>query len=130
MKYGKELLLDLHYCKTRFNRRNIRMFFRQLCIEIDMQAERICWWDDHGVPKELRQTRDHTKGTTAAMKMYNKINIQFILTSNITIHTLDNLKSAYINIFSCKDFNAQDAMLFSEDYWKGKVVNFQTVDRL
>jgi len=120
--YGKELIIDLHKCdNTTFTRESIRRYFKQLCNNINMKAEKLCWWDDYGLEPEFQQTEPHTKGTTA---------VQFILTSNITIHTLDILKNAYINIFSCKDFDADKALKFSEEWFKGKIVNSQLIERL
>jgi S-adenosylmethionine/arginine decarboxylase-like enzyme len=86
-----------------------------------MKAEKLCWWDDYGLEPEFQQKEVHTKGTTA---------VQFILTSNITIHTLDLLNNVYINVFSCKDFDADLAMKFSEEWFKGKIVNSQIIERL
>lgn len=85
-----------------------------------MKPERLYWWDDHGLEPELQQTEPHTKGTTA---------VQFILTSNITIHTLDLLKNVYINIFSCKDFDTNIAAQFSAEWFKGTIVNSVIVER-
>ena len=120
--YGKELIIDIHNCDpSTFTRKSIRKYFRLLCEKIDMKAEKLSWWDDHGVEPELQQTEPQTKGTTA---------VQFILTSNITIHTLDILKNAYINIFSCKDFDADVARKFSEEWFKGTVVNSQIIERV
>lgn len=120
--YGKELIIDLHNCdSTTFTRKSIRKFFKLLCELIDMEAEKLCWWDDYGLAPEFQQTEPHTKGTTA---------VQFILTSNITIHTLDLLENVYINVFSCKDFDADIAMKFSEEWFKGKVVNSQLIERV
>lgn len=119
--YGKELILDLHDCDPkRFNRTTIKIFFRQLCKLIDMQRCELFWWDDYGLPKEERQTEPHLKGTSA---------IQFIVTSNITIHTLDILKSVYINIFSCKDFNVKQATKFSKDFFNGRVISQTVIKR-
>ena len=120
--YGKELIIDIHNCdSSTFTRKSIRKYFKLLCEKIDMKAEKLCWWDDHGVEPELQQTEPHTKGTTA---------VQFILTSNITIHTLDMLENVYINIFSCKEFDADVAMKFSEEWFKGKMVNSHIIERL
>lgn len=119
--YGKELILDLHNCDTKkFNRKMIREFFRGLCKLIDMKRCELYWWDDYGLPQSERQTEPHLKGTSA---------IQFIMTSNITIHTLDILKSVYLNIFSCKDFNAKKATLFSKEFFRGEVVNQKVIER-
>ena len=95
--YGKELILDLHKCDPRtFNRKSIEDFFKTLCKHIDMERCELFWWDDEGLPPEECQTEPHLKGTSA---------VQFIMTSNITIHTLDIMERVYLNIFSCKDFN-------------------------
>lgn len=121
-QYGKELILDLHECDiTTFNRKSIKQYFTKLCDLINMKAEKLCWWDDHGLPNELCQTEPHTKGTSA---------VQFILTSNITIHTLDILKNVYINIFSCKEFDCELAKDFTENWFRGKIVNSQIIKRL
>ncbi len=120
--YGKELIIDIHNCDpSTFTRKSIRKYFKLLCEKIDMKAEKLCWWDDHRVESELQQTEPHTKGTTA---------VQFILTSNITIHTLDVLKNVYINVFSCKEFDTDLAMKFSEEWFKGKVVNSHIIERI
>lgn len=120
--YGKELILDLHNCDlATFNRKSIKKYFKLLCQKIDMKAEKLCWWDDQGLEPEYQQTEPHTKGTSA---------VQFILTSNITIHTLDILKNVYINVFSCKDYDSEVVMKFSEEWFKGKIVNSQIINRI
>ena len=119
--YGKELILDIHNCDpSKFNRRSIRNYIKQLCELIEMEKCRLCWWDDYGVPVEEQETEPHLKGTTA---------VQFIKTSNILIHTLDLLKNVYINIFSCKDFDSDLAKNFSKEWFKGKIVNSQIIER-
>jgi S-adenosylmethionine/arginine decarboxylase-like enzyme len=119
--YGKELILDLHNCdSSTFTRKSLRKYFKLLCQQIDMKAEKLCWWDDYGLEPEFIQTEPHTKGTSA---------VQFILTSNITIHTLDILKNVYINVFSCKEFDPDIVMKFSEEWFKGKIINSQLINR-
>ena len=113
--YGKELVLDIHGCdRSTFTWKSIREYFKELCILIDMERCKLCWWDDYGVPPEEQETAPHLKGTTA---------IQFIKTSNITIHTLDLIERVYLNIFSCKDFDTSIAKKFSEDWFKGNTVS-------
>jgi len=122
MPYGKELILDIHKCDTTtFNRKSLKKYFVKICKLIDMERAKLCWWDDHGVPEDEKQTFAHTKGTTA---------VQFILTSNITIHTLDILKNVYINIFSCKEFDEIAAEKFTKEWFKGEVVNSLTINRI
>lgn len=119
--YGKELILDLHDCDHQmFKRKKIKNYFRDICNLINMKRCELFWWDDHGLPKKERQTEPHLKGISA---------VQFILTSNITIHTLDILKNVYLNIFSCKDFDTKKVTQFSEKFFKGKVVNQVIIKR-
>lgn len=119
--YGKELILDLHNCNPNtFSRRMIAQYFRELCKLIGMQRCKLVWWDDHGLPQGERQTEPHLKGTSA---------VQFIMTSNITIHTLDILKNVYLNIFSCKNFDAKKAAQFSKEFFKGRIVNQVVIER-
>jgi S-adenosylmethionine/arginine decarboxylase-like enzyme len=85
-----------------------------------MQRAKLVFWDDVGVPEDQKQTLPHTTGTSA---------VQFILTSNITIHTLDKLKNVYINIFSCKDFDNYAALRFSSKYFEGKIAHSVFITR-
>jgi len=120
--YGKEVIIDLHECDTKtFNRESIKKYFIELCNKIDMVRCELYWWDDMDVPMEERQTEPHLKGTSA---------IQFIMTSNITIHTLDLMSNVYLNIFSCKDFDSNVVKKISEKWFKGKIVNFHVIERL
>lgn len=122
MAYGKELILDLHGCDpSKFNRDSITLYFNALCELIDMEAHDLHFWDDEGVPEEEKQTDPQTKGTSA---------IQFIMTSNITIHALDLLESVYINVFSCKDFQKEVVERFSVDWFGGEIAQSVEVERL
>jgi len=119
--YGKELILDLHKCNPqKFNRKMIARYFRELCDLIEMKRDEMHFWDDYGVPKAERVTLPHLVGTSA---------IQFVMTSNVTIHTLDILKQVYLNIFSCKEFDAKIAAEFSRKYFSGKIVTSKVIIR-
>ena len=107
--YGFELILDLHECNAAlFTRRDITTFCRELCDLIDMECCDLHFWDDVGMPENEKQTHPKTKGTSA---------VQFILTSTIVIHTLDLMKAAYINIFSCKEFDTDEAAQFTAKWF-------------
>lgn len=111
--YGKELILDLNDCDIKtFTRESIGAYFDQLCELIDMDAQDRHFWDDEGLPPEECQTDPKTKGISA---------VQFILTSTIVIHTLELPKSAYINIFSCKDFDEDEALDFTVEWFGAKM---------
>lgn len=117
--YGWELILDLHECDDeKFTRADIERFCAELCELIDMERCDLHFWDDVGVPEEDQQSHPKTKGTSA---------VQFILTSTIVIHTLDLMKAAYVNIFSCKEFNPDEAAQFTAKWfgsteWTANVV--------
>ncbi len=120
--YGKELILDLHKCDvSKFNRVNIEAYFIELCEIIDMEAEDLHFWDDLDIPEGERENLPHLVGTSA---------IQFIKTSNITIHTLDLMENVYLNIFSCKEFDEDIAVAFSANFFNGDIANRTVIDRL
>ncbi len=119
--YGKELILDLHDCDvSTFDRAGIGAFFYHLCKKIGVERADLHFWDDVGVPEDEKQTDPKTTGTSA---------IQFILTSNVTVHTLDKLGAVYINIFSCEEFDDDEAANFCMKWFKGTIVNKVVVDR-
>ncbi len=121
--YGKEIILDLHDCDpSTFTRKSIRKFFKELCKLIDMKREALHWWDDLYTPEKDKETLPHLVGTSA---------VQFIRTSNITIHSLDIMKRVYLNIFSCKDFDADMAAKFCIYWFKSKdVKQFKVIRRI
>lgn len=106
--YGYELILDLHNCDlSRFEgsffgfrfimmRHFLRSYCKVLCKSIHMEACKLTFWNDRYTLPWRRETNPKTKGTSA---------VQFIITSNITIHYLSKLNAAYINVFSCKSFD-------------------------
>ena len=121
-QYGIELILDLHGCDTtKFTRPSIKGYFEQLCELIDMQREDLHFWDDVGLSEENKQTSPHTQGTSA---------VQFILTSSIVIHTLDQLKAIYINIFSCKVYDPIVAEKFTVEWFGATDCSAKLIDRV
>lgn len=119
--YGYELILDLHGCDSgTFKRDSIENFFKKLCKQIKMTRCDLHFWDDVGVPQEEQQTSPHTKGTSA---------VQFILTSTIVIHTLDLMGAAYINIFSCKEFDKNLAEVLSKEWFKATDCRSNFIER-
>ena len=119
--YGYELILDLHGCNADlFNRDYLDEFFTDLCSLIEMEKCEVHFWDDVGVPVKEQQKLPHTKGTSA---------VCFILTSTIVIHTLDLLSAVYVNIFSCKEFDADGAARFTANWFRSKNWTTQVVTR-
>ena|ERR1051326_950661 len=115
-KYGLEIIIDLHGCDiSNFTKERLDLFFKELCILSDMTPV--------GKPKYWLETSDepHLKGYSG---------IQFIKTSSIVIHTLDILKSAYINFFSCKDFDPEKVLKFIKRHFKAKKVSYTLLNRV
>ena len=108
--YGKELILDIHGCKPARDdtRDKIEGFMIVLCAQIEMIRAELHFWDYQGEQEEYDAAPPHLKGTSA---------VQFIMTSSIVIHTLDQLSAVYVNIFSCKEFDAEIAEKFTVEWF-------------
>jgi S-adenosylmethionine/arginine decarboxylase-like enzyme len=121
-EYGQELILDIHEADPgQFTRNCIADYMRRLCdTVIHMEREDLHFWDYEDDPHLKASQPAHLKGVSA---------VQFIKTSNITIHTLDDLKKVFVNIFSCKMFNVNDAEQFTASYFGGKVARSATLVR-
>ena len=120
--YGKELILDLHECNKRtFTRRAIKAYLIGLCDNIiDMERADLHWWDYTGEPLEYANAPPHLKGVSC---------VQFITTSTIVVHTLDELGTVMVNIFSCKDFDAEAAAAFTGQHFNGLIVTQEVIQR-
>lgn len=119
--YGYELIIDLKDCEISFfTRDHLKKFCVSLCKLIDMTPADIYFWDYDGDEKAKENAPAHLAGTTV---------VQFIETSDIRIHTLDKLRVAFINIFSCKSFNYDSATEFAVRYFGGKTMNTSVIVR-
>lgn len=118
--YGKELILDIHGCNLPVTRAFLRRFLAELCDHINMEAEDLHFWDYEGDQEAYDAAEDHLKGISA---------VQFIKTSNITIHTIDVQRKVFLNIFSCKEFDFMDAKKFCETWFGGECHSYDVVDR-
>lgn len=122
MSYGKELILDMHECNIdKFTRQYIEEYLIELCNKIDMNREDLHWWDYEDDIEGYINAPSHLRGVSC---------VQFISTSSITIHALDDLKKAFINIFSCKEFDVDIVIEYTSAFFKGYVSNYKVVDRL
>jgi len=95
--YGKSFHVDLGECDiSLFNRHDIDRFFRGVGEIMEVDLENRYFWDDENTLEEDKQTDPKKMGISA---------VQFLLASNITIHTLPLRREAYIDIFSCDLFD-------------------------
>ena len=110
MKWGKLTAINLYDCDKKYIKKKykIREFVRKLCKEINM--------------KKIGRTKVRRFGT-GNLKGYSAI--QFIQTSSITIHLDEKEKRAFIDIFSCKNFNSKKVEKFSKNFFKAKSSKFK-----
>ncbi len=120
--YGYELILDLHGCDaSKFTRQSIEEYMVTICDAIGMEREDLHFWDYEEVAEEEISKEAHLVGTSA---------VQFITTSNIVIHTLELLKAAYINIFSCKEFDRDVAEKVTKEWFGAKECRSHFIERI
>jgi len=114
--YGTELILDLYGCdqKTIRSPKKISQFVDNLCTLIKMRK--------YGKPSILHfgLKKPHTAGYSL---------VQFIETSSITGHFSELWNSAYINIFSCKQFDTEKAANFTKKFFGAKRMKKRVVLR-
>ena len=87
-------------------------FCTYLCKEIDVKP--------FGNPKIERFGEGNLEGLSA---------MQFIETSTLVVHLDEINLRAFIDIFACKKFNDQKAMLFSKEFFKSKEAKLKTLFR-
>jgi S-adenosylmethionine/arginine decarboxylase-like enzyme len=114
MFWGKLGSINLYECNPKKirNRRDIREFVKQLCVEINMKPYGPCMVKRFG--------EDSLEGYSA---------IQFIETSSITLHFDETENRAFIDVFSCKDFDVKKAEKFSKEFFNSKKSISKTIIR-
>lgn len=103
--FGMEVVLDLYDCKpeTIRSKEKLQEYTRELCQVIGMTP--------YGAPFAERFGLNEAK--TAGYSI-----VQLVETSSITGHFSEEWNSAYINIFSCKEFDPKQAAEFSKDFFE------------
>lgn len=103
-----------------FNRKIIEQVFIEICRTQKMERCDLHWWDDLDTPENEKETEPHLVGTSA---------IQFIKTSNITIHTLDILHKVFINVFTCGELDRHTIEKTARSYFGGEIVQSVLLER-
>lgn len=118
---GKELILDLEDCDfSKFSKESLSQFLKDLCLSINMIATEQFCWEYLEDPNRDAESMEHLAGYSF---------VQFLMTSNITLHSFDNSRKISLNIYSCKDFSEEDAEEFCKNHFNGKVIQAVTVLR-
>jgi S-adenosylmethionine/arginine decarboxylase-like enzyme len=115
-RYGWSLALDLEDCRPHHINRpdHIRRWIAQLVEKIGMNpyGEPTIWHFGYNDPK--------TWGYTA---------VQLIETSSITAHFSPHLRTAHIDVFSCRAFDPETVITHSLDAFGGKVAHATLLPR-
>lgn len=115
-QWGKSAHIDLVDCNhDRLTSAEIlEAFVKGVVSKIGMVAHGPCYIERFGTEE------DSLEGYSA---------MQFIETSSITVHLDEVGNRAYIDIFSCKDFDAQEAFEFCKQYFEAQSGKVTTLDR-
>ncbi len=105
MKWGKLVIIDLYDCNKEFikDKSKIKEFSVKLCKIINIKK--------FGPTKIKRFGQGNLEGYSA---------IQFLEYSSITIHFDEIENRAFIDIFSCKNFDSKIAEKFSKEFFEAK----------
>ena len=111
---GQLTIINLGECDKNLVKDRVALgkFGKELCKVIDM------------VPYGEPIIKRFGKGDLEGYSM-----VQLIETSNITVHLDEFENKAFIDIFSCKNFNPKDAKNFSKEYFKAKKAKCKTIYR-
>jgi S-adenosylmethionine/arginine decarboxylase-like enzyme len=115
-QWGFHLILDVEACDIRkaTSKEYIKHFTKLLVQHIDMVP--------YGEPLvEHFATHDPDKAGVSV--------VQLIETSNITMHFCDKTGDAYIDVFSCKPFQAKDVIALVTAAFTPKSIGLVCIDR-
>ncbi len=105
--WGMSVAIDLHECQhdRLTDPKLLEQFVTEVIKVVDMEAHGPCYVDRFGEGK--------IEGYSA---------IRFIKTSSIAVHLDEVGNRAFIDIFSCKQFDAQKAADYSKEFFGAQAV--------
>ena len=114
--WGISLSIDLYQCnpETIRDANAIKDFVNELIEVIDMKAFGLCHVVHFGKDERV-----------AGYSMF-----QLIETSCISGHFANQSNNAYIDVFSCKPFSAEDAAAFCQEFFEAAHVRLNRHDRV
>ena len=112
--WGKSLAIDLAGCEhdKLISSEGLKQFVGELVSVVDMVAQGECFVERFG--------QGDLEGYSA---------MQFIETSSISVHLDEVGNRAFIDIFSCKDFDAKKAEEFSKAYFQAQDAKSTVINR-
>ena len=114
--FGYELIMDLKDCDNAIisSKEKLQDYVDNLCILIGMKKFGDTILSHFGVSQAF------TKGYSL---------VQLIETSCITGHFSELWNTAYINIFSCKDYDDEKAKNFTQSFFSAKRLKYKFIRR-
>ena len=105
--FGLEIVMDLYECNPEVirSRKKLREYVTKLCKLLDMKK----------FGKTLLPHFGYNEAHTAGFSL-----LQFIETSSITGHFSELWNSAYVNVFSCREFDTEKAIAFTVEFFGAK----------
>ncbi len=115
--FGWQLLLDLYDCDdaTIRSRSEIARFVIELCRHIDMKP--------FGEP--LIEHFGYEKPETVGYSL-----VQLIETSAIVGHFSEHKRAAYLDIFSCKQYDPDKVTRFAQEFFCARSMNIRFIERV
>jgi S-adenosylmethionine/arginine decarboxylase-like enzyme len=111
--WGWSTSLDLKQCNYKVkDKADLKDYIYQVCDLIDMKRFGEC------------QIYKFGTGNKAGYSM-----LQLIETSNITGHFCDDNNSGYIDIFSCKPYDAKKLAVFTKRFFEADSMVYNTIER-
>lgn len=112
--WGRSTHIDLFGCNAQRTRNadTIRLFSLELCDRIQMKR--------YGEPLVVWFGHDGKEGYSL---------VQLIETSCITAHFSEDDNSAYIDVFSCKEYDVDDVAIFCMNYFGAGDMSYSFLDR-
>jgi S-adenosylmethionine/arginine decarboxylase-like enzyme len=93
-------------------RETLKAFINELIVEIDMEA--------YGPPLIEHFGKDGAKGWSI---------VQLITTSCVTLHTCDSSRDMYLDLFSCKRFDAERVKRFIQLWFSPRKIKYINLGR-
>ena len=114
--FGLELVMDIHNCDpaTITDPDHLKRFTAGLVEQIKMVAYGETWLHHFG----------HASAVTAGFTAF-----QAIETSSIIVHVSEGPRRVHVNVFSCRLFDCQDAMDYTERFFGGTDTTYTILSR-
>lgn len=118
--YGREVLLDVvEATPDKFTRENIKAYLEHLCSVLRLERADLHFWD-YDDQADRDAAPPHLKGVSA---------VQFVTTSSIVLHTLDESRQILVNLFACGEVDAAVVERATIRFFGGRIASMHSIER-